>query len=249
MLLWRVVRKKMSLIRNYAQSPWAVSSPPARFYPPFFFSVGGGPAVFLIPLCTGFGGLSRIRHALPGSGTCALFLAAYKLGRWGCFPVCRTVRQPLFAKCIFAARPLLCRRPIRRGTARLPLGQAAARGRVGWFFMMVRANFRRPARWVTPASGRVNSAPLPRRNHKNRAFSCIFHIIYYLVYTKSAFFVVFFCRTASGLFWPPCAALALPAKKTQRRLPLCFLSFLFYSQRGWLPRHFVLPYLFNNRAA
>ena len=67
MLLWRVVRKKMSLIRNYAQSPWAVSSPPARFYPPFFFSVGGGPAVFLIPLCTGFGGLSRIRHALPGA--------------------------------------------------------------------------------------------------------------------------------------------------------------------------------------
>ncbi len=46
MLLWRVVRKKMSLIRNYAQSPWPVSSPPARFYPPFFFSVGGGPAVF-----------------------------------------------------------------------------------------------------------------------------------------------------------------------------------------------------------
>lgn len=121
MLLWRVVRKKMSLIRNFAQSPWPVSSPPARFYPPFFSFVGGGPAVFLMPFCTGFGGLSRIR---PPAGRCLLrFIALWRVAAGafgaafcGAAAPCRTLCRPLAPAAVLRWHGVRARRdsPVRR---------------------------------------------------------------------------------------------------------------------------------------
>lgn len=84
-----------------------------------------------------------------------------------------------------------------------------------------------------------------------QALPCIFHIIYYLLYIKSAFFVVFL-PLCCKMVLSPCAAPALPgSKKAQRLLPLCLLFFLFYGQGGGMactPLH-CAGAVFNCKAA
>jgi len=237
LLLWRVVRKKMSLIRNFAQISCAASTPLARFYVPLSLFCTRGPGRFFNSALYWF--WCFILHlALPGGQRGLRFapppLSAGPFG--GSFSVCHNARAPLFAKRFFCSKAFCSAAPLRRGTVRRPWRRAAARGRVGWLFKVTTAKSL-PARMpVSPACGRVSSALLPRQNHKNRAFPCIFHILYYLMYIKSAFFVVFFCFAAIYLPCPPWGiGIAGQQKSTAAFAAVLFVFFVLRPKGGHGP--------------
>lgn|GEM_PF-6017535 len=112
MLLWRVVRKKMSLIRNFAQISCAASTPLARFYVPLSLFCTRGPGRFFNSALYWF--WCFILHlALPG-GQRGLRFAPPPLsaGPFGAvFRFAATRGRPCLQSAFLAARPFVLPHP------------------------------------------------------------------------------------------------------------------------------------------
>ena len=236
MLLWRVVRKKMSLIRNYAQSPWPASSPPARFYPPFFFSVGGGPAVFFNAALYWFWRFIPYSARPAGQWHLRFVSRCLQTGPLGVFPGLPHRAAAFVCKVYFCSTALTLPPPHPPGHRKATAGASGSAGPCGVAFHDGKRQFSPACTLGYDRQRAGKQRPFAEAESQKPCF--FLYIPYYIlpvVHKKRIF-----CR----FLLPRCIRVVLAAvrgigiagsKKTQRQTPLCFLSFFVLQPKGVAP--------------